>query len=215
MSPIQRVNEFENECFIVSDEKLFCRACREDLSLKKSIITLHIKSEKHTKGKEKLDDSNDQGRAIVQAIRRYDETVHPVGKTLPEEQRVYRVKIVTSFMKAGVPINKLNHFRDILEENGYRLTGRRPMADLIPLILAKEKHDISQEIHGRDVSVIFDGTSRLGEVMVMVLRFIDDEGKPQQRIVRLQFLAKTMSGARELITVLSTELSINARPSGI
>ena len=67
-------------------------------------------------------------------------------------------------------------------------------------------------MNGRDVSVTFDGTSRHGEAMVFVLRFIDDHWIPQQRLVRLQMLAKTMCGeeiARKLITTLSTEISIS------
>ena len=62
------------------------------------------------------------------------------------------------------------------------------------------------------MAVIFDGTSRLGEALVVVLRFMDFESwSPQQRLVRLQLLAKSMSGdeiARELISILSTELGI-------
>jgi hypothetical protein len=67
-------------------------------------------------------------------------------------------------------------------------------------------------MNGRDVAVIFDGTSRLGEALVVVLRFMDLESwSPQRRLVRLQLLARSMCGdeiARELISILSTELGI-------
>ena len=70
---------------------------------------------------------------------------------------------------AGVSLNKLDIFRDILEEGGgYRSAGRCPMSDLIPFIL-KEKCKLKEEINGKDVAVIFDGTSRLGEALVIVL----------------------------------------------
>ena len=36
------------------------------------------------------------------------------------------------------------------------------MSDLIPLVLKQEKSKIQGEVSGQDVSVIFDGTSRLG-----------------------------------------------------
>ena len=62
------------------------------------------------------------------------------------------------------------------------------------------------------MAVIFDGTSRLGEALVVVLRFMDlDSWSLQQRLVRMQLLAKSMCGdeiARELISILSTELGI-------
>ena len=43
------------------------------------------------------------------------------------------------------------------------------------------------------------------------MRFVEDDFSVQQRVVRIQLLAKSLSGeeiARELITTLSTELGI-------
>ena len=115
-------------------------------------------------------------------------------------------------MKAGVPLNKLDVFRDFLEENGYRLAGRRPMSDPILLILSEEKQRIKEDVSGKDVSMVFDATSRLGEAVVIVLHFIHfDSWSLQKRRVYLQLLAKTMCGeeiARELKTILSPKLSI-------
>jgi hypothetical protein len=36
-----------------------------------------------------------------------------------------------------VPINKINDFRDLLEEYAFRLAGRKPMSDLIPFVKKK------------------------------------------------------------------------------
>ena len=64
------------------------------------------------------------------------------------------------------------------------------------------------------MSVVFDGTTRLGEAMAVVIRFIDSDWKIQQRLVRLMLLAKSLIGeevARELIVVLSTTLGIGTQ----
>jgi hypothetical protein len=61
------------------------------------------------------------------------------------------------------------------------------------------------------VSIIFDGTSRVGEALAILLQFVDAEWCVQQRLVRVQMLAKSLSGeelARELISVLSVTYSI-------
>ena len=50
----QRVKEFPNECLTVSAKKLFCTACREEIALKRSIISSHVGSSKHIQGKERL-----------------------------------------------------------------------------------------------------------------------------------------------------------------
>ena len=61
------------------------------------------------------------------------------------------------------------------------------------------------------MSVIFDGTNRLGEAMVIVLRFVDDDWQIQHCLIRLQLLAKSLTGeeiARELISVLQVGYGI-------
>ena len=54
------------------------------------------------------------------------------------ESRVFRVKIITAFLKAGVAINKIDCFRSILEESSNRLTSGSHMAELIPVVFQEE-----------------------------------------------------------------------------
>ena len=62
------------------------------------------------------------------------------------------------------------------------------------------------------MSVIFDGTTRLGEAFAIVLRFVL-EGKIVQRLVKLQMLAKPMNAdelAHEVISVLQVAYGISS-----
>ena len=57
------------------------------------------------------------------------------------------------------------------------------------------------------MSLIFDGTTRLGEALAIVVRFVSDsdDWKIEQRLIRLQLLTKSMTGeeiAREIIDTL-------------
>ena len=118
---------------------------------------------------------------------------------------------MTAFLHAGVPLNKIDDFREILEENAVRLTDCRHMYDYLQFIVEEEATRICQEITGKLVSIIFDGTTRLGEAMAIVIRFISDDWQIQQRLVRVRMLSKSLSGeeiARELISVLSVSYSI-------
>ena len=58
-------------------------------------------------------------RDITEALHRHDKTVNQKGATLPDSQRVYRVKVAMAFLKAGVPFEKVDCFRELLEENAY------------------------------------------------------------------------------------------------
>ena len=174
IKPQQRVTEYSKEPFTVATGKLFCQGCREELPLKKSSIEYHLKSTKHANGKKKLQQRNVKDSDIAQSLQRYNAEAHGRGETLPEQQQVFRVKVVKTFLQAGVPLSKVDQFRSLFEETGYRLTDRRFMFDLIPFILEEEKARIKQSLQGQFLSVIFDGTSHSGEALAVLVRFVND-----------------------------------------
>ena len=121
--------------------------------------------------------------------------------------------MLKTFLKAGVPLGKLDAFRELLEENAFRLCDTSNMRELIPFVRKQEQENLIEEIKGNFVSVIFDGTTHVCEAMVVLLRFIDQQWKIQQRVIRLMLLAKSLSGeevARQLIVCLSTELGVSS-----
>ena len=133
-----------------------------------------------------------------------------MGELVPVSTCVYQVKVVTALLKAGIPLNNL---REILQENALCLTDRSHMSDLILFIHSQEVNLIKAEIANRPVSVVFDGTTRLGEAMAIVFHFVDDDLKVVQRLVRLQLLQKSMCAeeiARKLITTLSVNYGISS-----
>ena len=142
----QRVRVFPGQSLKVSAGKLFCIACHEEVCLKKSIISCHMTSVKHINGKMKPADKVKREKDIVDSLHAYDLEVHQKGETLPDEQRVHRVKVLSAFLCAGIPLNKLSCFADIHEENAFSLGGRRTMSDLMPFILQNEKRCIKSEI---------------------------------------------------------------------
>ena len=170
-------------------------------------------SNKHKRGQERLQLREARERDIAKCLKAHDKINHPAGETLPMERRVYRLKVLKTFLHAAVPLTKLSAFRDLPEENMFRLTDRHNMTGLVPYIVTQEKADIKAKILGKSVSVIFDGTTRLGEATAIVVRFVDDSFVIQQHLIRLQLLVKSMTGeeiARELINTLSAQYSIGS-----
>ena len=142
--------QYSKEPFVVSCERLFCQACREEVGLKKIVIDNHVQhSKKHSVGKESLAERGKRERNIADALCVYNSCEHLAREELPPEQQVYRIKVLTTFLKAGVPISKLDHFREQLEENGLRLARRRTMSDLIPFVPQEEQKKVKEEIKGR------------------------------------------------------------------
>ena len=120
VTPAKRCSEFPDEPFEVSAGKLFCRSCREELSLKRSIIKNHIASLKHKTSKAARNKQKIADKSIVESLKAYEANANPRGEGLPEAQKLYRVKVVTAFLKAGIPISKIDSLRDLLEEHAYR-----------------------------------------------------------------------------------------------
>ena len=85
------------------------------------------------------------------------------------------------------------------------------MSDHIPFILKEEQATIRRELADKYISVIFDGTTHLGEALAVVVQFVSEDWTLEQRLIKMQMLAKSMKGeeiARELIHLLSTEYNI-------
>ena len=206
-----RIREFKEEPFRNSGNKLFCDACREEVSEKASVIKQHIQSKKHKSGVERLAKTKKRDVTVLEALKKYDEKVHPIGEMLSDNQRLFRIKTMKTFLKAGVPLQKLDDFRELLEEGGYRLTSVPNMRQLIPFVRKEEEEIIKGELAGHNISVIFDGTTRLGEALAIVVRFVTADWEVKQRLVRLQLLAKSLKGeelAREIIMVLAQHYNV-------
>ena len=206
-----RIREFKEEPFRNSSNKLFCDACREEVSEKASVIKQHIQSKKHKSGVERLAKTKKRDVTVLEALKKYDEKVHPIGEMLSDNQRLFRIKTMKTFLKAGVPLQKLDDFRELLEEGGYRLTSVPNMRQLIPFVRKEEEEIIKGELAGHNISVIFDGTTRLGEALAIVVRFVTADWEVKQRLVRLQLLAKSLKGeelAREIIMVLAQHYNV-------
>ena len=87
---------------------LFCSACCEELATKNSITEMHIKSQKHLRGKMKLAKKNQCELTIIEALKKFDRDHHPVGETLPDFTHIY---VVTAMLTASVALNKIDSFR--------------------------------------------------------------------------------------------------------
>ena len=83
----------------------------------------------------------------------YDSRTQLVGDGIPDSTRVYRVKVVAAMLKAGVPLSKVNLFRDLLEEHGYALTSSTNVSQLVPFIHQEELSRIKQEILNQPLSI--------------------------------------------------------------
>ena len=107
---------------------------------------------------------------------------------MSSDRQVYRISVITTILKAGVTLNKLDTFQELVEQNGTCLAGRRSLSNIISFVHHQAVQKISKEIEGKKVSVIF----RMGEVMAILVRFVSDDWRIEQQLICVQLLAKSL-----------------------
>ena len=86
-------------------------------------------------------------------------------------------------------MSKIDSLRSPLEEGSHRLTHSSHLSEYAPLVYSEEKKRTKNEMKDHDVSVIFDGSTRLGEALGIVLRFFSD-GCIVQHLIKIAMLSK-------------------------
>ncbi len=153
VSEADRIKQFPNEPCPWGNSGL-------ELFTKKSIL------EMHTKGKEVLN--------LKQM------TIGGLLETLCQPQLVFFV--CSAFLKAGIPLYKIDKLRGILESGGYSLSHSTHLRQLIPFISVKM--DIGNSFLE---SIIFDGTTHVAEAFVafvVVVRYVDSEWVISQKVLQ-------------------------------
>jgi len=83
----------------------------------------HISSsDKHRQAKDKLARKEAREQDIVHSLQAFDRKIEPAGSNVSMEQRVYCVKVVEHFLRAGIPLAKVDVLHSLLEEGALRLT---------------------------------------------------------------------------------------------
>ena len=99
-------------------------------------------------------------------------------------------------MKVALPIGKIDRIWHLLEKHAIRLVSARHLYDLVPFVQQHEKDLAKKELPGRELGIIFDGSTRLGEAVAVIAwhALLDAEAGQymiQQRLVQLEILAYT------------------------
>ena len=197
--------------------KLQCNACNEFVSKKERTTKKHIKSKKHEIAKTKFQADRMKDQSIAKLLIANDHQNNPKGETLPEEMRVYRFELVESCLTAGIPLSKVDLIRPFLEKHGHHITSRSHLSEMIPTVLAKEKEKLKSKLStAHSFSVIFDGSTRLGEALAIIVPLIDGNWNLQQRLIRFQILAKSLKN-EELAQCLLEFFAVNfsIKPAGL
>lgn len=206
-------DHFGDEHFVPDLSKkdaVFCRACKKSYPLIKSSLTSHVNSEKHKKAKENFSRRMGDDSSLKLYLEEYFQA-HPLqdGASVDTELQIYRYRVVESMLGNGIAMARVTGLRPLLERGGMSLTDSAHLGSMIPRIHEREIDLVTQEIVGQYVTLIFDGTTRLGEAVNVVYRFCPaDFSGITQRLVDFTTMEKHMNGnelGRHLVNVITVK----------
>ena len=139
--------------------------------LKKGVLEQHCKSLKHKKGKERLT-SGERGGVTYPDVYKITIVEFICQVRLYLNLHVYtELKVVIALLRAGIPLNKVDCLREMLEKHAFSLSASTNLRQLIPFVLENEINQLKERISGKHVGIIFDGTTHVCEAFVVVLRY--------------------------------------------
>jgi len=110
ISPYDRVKQYPGESLTFEEwQVVLLRLQRRDLNKELCPQATH-KVRKVPERKERLKSNEKREMDLVEALQTYSMKHHPVGESLPDATRVYCIKTVTAFLKAGVPLSNVDNF---------------------------------------------------------------------------------------------------------
>lgn len=155
---------------------LWCKACKEAVIPHKTNTSTHINSKKHEASVTAMANVTANSVRLQKGITQFTKAgaTEAIGSTRDAAETMCRVKIVRSFLAAGVPIEKLDKLRPLLQEYmKHRLTSAPHLRLLVPCIEQTELQHVQEEVAKEYIAVISDGTTRdkMAEVLAVVVRY--------------------------------------------
>lgn len=106
-------------------------------------------------------------------------------------------------LTAGLNISQFDELRELFERGGYSLTSSSHLRQLVPFLRERELNRLRDLTSNRPYSLIFDGATHIGELVIVIVRQIDPNSlKYEQNVIALTHMDKS-SNSSELASILN------------
>eukprot|EP00966_Prymnesium_polylepis_P286273 6612760-Prymnesium_polylepis.1 len=172
VSIAQRLREFPNQSFVEDSvhKNIFCRCCKKgDIKNIKQTISIHANSPTHKKALEAWFKKHAAEAEVKEFLSdHFKSNPNEWMSSLPKDVLLYRFNVMETFLAAGLPPTKIDDLAGLLQGD---ICESSKMRLFIPKVEAFEFERLRKELKDQKVTVIFDGTTRLGEAIVVLLRW--------------------------------------------
>jgi hypothetical protein len=97
------------------------------------------------------------------------------ASSVPEVDQHFRFRVTRTLIAAGIPLNSLKIIRPALEDMCQKSLGSSNMlaSENIQKIFLQEVDTQLEELKGKQVSLCFDATPRMGDVFALIVRYVE------------------------------------------
>ena len=178
-----------------SKHRIFCRCCKTNIRNDKTTIATHVGGKTHDRKYKEWKKMHSTRSDVKEFLfEHFKANPQEVLSKEPIDVLVYRFNVVATFLAAGLAMEKINDLRGLLKGD---VIEAESMKTFIPKVEAFEFQRLQAELKGQQVTVIFDGTTRLGEAITVLLRWCpSDFSGVEMRLVTFATTHKHMDGAQ-------------------
>jgi hypothetical protein len=210
----ERLKEFPEQSLCEDNGKLFCRACKVEVSNTAHLIKQHLQTKMHSAKLQNFTKRNQEDTEQKDLISDYClKNPAEALSTVPADVQLFRFRAVEAFMGSGVELAKLDSLRQLLERgSGKSLGGASHLRSYIPKVRDAELQRIKEELCNQHLGFMFDGTFRRGDAVNVVVRFCSEDFHIVYRLVLFITAAKHLDGAnsaRLLTQLLLSTLQVD------
>jgi hypothetical protein len=132
-----------------------------------------------------------------------------MGAGISDHDHTMRYRVTQCVVSLGIPTRKMDGLRHLVERGGCQLAhSSRMVQQYVPMIEEEETELLRAEVVGQHVSIMFDGTSRLGEAINIIFRWCGADFRLVQRLTKFVTLARHVDH-NELARMMSEHILLD------
>ena len=119
--------------------------------------------------------------------------------------------LVKNWVKCRFPFIAIENVSEFLLKYTRCFPDQSHLKRIIPVIQAAEMQDIKLSAGSKPFSICFDATTRIYEALAVVVRFLNEQFNPIQKLLTISFIDDQLNGfttATEMVRIIFNRFGI-------
>jgi hAT family C-terminal dimerisation region len=188
------------------DGYLRCKYDHKIIGSSTSNVNHHLETAVHINAVASKAREVELNELTIATFEEHFEATNQAGGHTEEQTIVFRTDFLRACLDAGVPLAKMDSFRPFLDQYcKFSSTAATHLSKYVPVLLKSECTILRAALKGQHVLVIFDGTTTVGEIFAIILRWCESDYTVKQKLVHVGIYKSSFEHS-QLVQVLTSVL---------